>query len=281
MSNFPIYRGLKSGKCGWEQKFRSATLTENLQVLETREFSLWDVKNVAKYAREPGHKFDPTSSLSVPPFEDIFFEWLDWDGQNYGCAITQNEDDEWWIYPFYLHPQARMPVVGPIYERWWFRDGFLVPTEINGVKQRGRTCLVAGINPDDPDLEFWDYWSRFCGNIAIIAFMFCHCKNVDLVERLPRRHEQRQATRKGEPILKYHEIVIDPNRTYANSETVKSSVNKPTRALHIARGHFATYSEEKPLFGKYAGTFWIPAHMRGNKEFGEVKSTYRVKAVAS
>jgi hypothetical protein len=48
------------------------------------------------------------------------------------------------------------------------------------------------------------------------------------------------------------------------------------RALHICRGHFSTYSEEKPLFGRVAGTFWIPAHTRGQIKEGVVISDYKV-----
>jgi hypothetical protein len=108
--------------------------------------------------------------------------------------------------------------------------------------------------------------------------MFSHCKNVRLVERLPKRHEQREAKRKGEQALKYHEIVIDPGKTKQVAVGAGSAEqDKPSRALHIARGHFATYTPEKPLFGKFTGTYWRPAHVRGSAEIGTVKSTYRVK----
>lgn len=113
--------------------------------------------------------------------------------------------------------------------------------------------------------------------VAVATFMFCHCKNIDLVERLPKRHEQREAKRRGEPILKYHEIVIDPKRSYATNETSANKATEPSVAFHLVRGHFAHYTEEKPLFGKYVGTYWVPAHARGSRKFGEVKSTYTVK----
>jgi hypothetical protein len=53
------------------------------------------------------------------------------------------------------------------------------------------------------------------------------------------------------------------------------------RALHICRGHFSHYSEEKPLFGRIAGTFWVPAHVRGSAKEGVIVSDYNVKPVAS
>jgi hypothetical protein len=47
---------------------------------------------------------------------------------------------------------------------------------------------------------------------------------------------------------------------------------------HLVRGHFARYSEEKPLFGKYVGTFWVTPHWRGDEEFGEVRKGYTMAA---
>jgi hypothetical protein len=115
--------------------------------------------------------------------------------------------------------------------------------------------------------------------VTITGFMFSHCKNVELVERLPKRHEQREAKRRNEAFLKYREIVIDPGKTKQVAVgSGSSSQDHPVRALHIARGNFATYTADRPLFGKYVGTYWRPAHVRGNADVGTVKSTYRVKA---
>ena len=38
---------------------------------------------------------------------------------------------------------------------------------------------------------------------------------------------------------------------------------------HMVRGNFAEYGADKPLFGKYTGRFWIPAHVRGKREEGQ------------
>jgi hypothetical protein len=50
------------------------------------------------------------------------------------------------------------------------------------------------------------------------------------------------------------------------------------RGLHIVRGHFSTYTEDAPLFGRITGTFWIPAHVRGTASEGLISSEYRVSA---
>jgi len=56
--------------------------------------------------------------------------------------------------------------------------------------------------------------------------------------------------------------------------------NEIHRALHICRGHFATYGDDNPLFGKHVGTFWRPMHVRGDKAAGEVRKSYKVQGAS-
>lgn len=65
-------------------------------------------------------------------------------------------------------------------------------------------------------------------------------------------------------------------RTEGQSETTGLK-----RALHICRGHFAHYGDDKPLFGKYTGTFWRPMHARGKVEQGVVVKDYKIGDVSS
>ena len=39
-------------------------------------------------------------------------------------------------------------------------------------------------------------------------------------------------------------------------------------------GHFATYTDEAPLFGKFTGTYWRRPTKRGAKRHGEVIKDY-------
>lgn len=47
-------------------------------------------------------------------------------------------------------------------------------------------------------------------------------------------------------------------------------------AFHMCRGHFKTYTEDAPLFGKYTGTFWWQPQARGKKESGVITKDYSV-----
>ncbi len=88
-----------------------------------------------------------------------------------------------------------------------------------------------------------------------------------------RRHERKY----GKPLTRYYILEIEPMKEILRTEGRSAQVGLK-RALHICRGHFATYSPEKSLFGKYAGTFWKPQHIRGTKERGEIVKDYEVKS---
>lgn len=114
----------------------------------------------------------------------------------------------------------------------------------------------------------------------LMAIGFTHCKNVEIVSAAPPPYKVRrkQELKLGRPLTEFKELVIDPNATQKRTETgYRQARSGSTKSLHIARGHFAHYTEDKPLFGKYTGTFWRPAHVRGSADAGIVYKDYKVK----
>ena len=115
--------------------------------------------------------------------------------------------------------------------------------------------------------EQWQFYAASLERLAICltfaAFAFMHCKNASLVE-----HSQSTAVIKrwrkkyNQRPVKYYTLNVDGMMPVLRSEG-QLETNGILRAMHICRGHFATYSPERPLFGRVAGTFWIPAHVRG------------------
>ena len=57
---------------------------------------------------------------------------------------------------------------------------------------------------------------------------------------------------------------------------VEGLVASVIEGLHTVRGHFAHYTADAPLFGKYVGTWWRPWHVRGNPDHGVVVSDYKL-----
>jgi len=111
-------------------------------------------------------------------------------------------------------------------------------------------------------------------DVVLMGFAFCHCKNVEREERdFADPEDAHVHPRSKRPKKTYYILRIND---YGGATGRGGGSRGGTRALHICRGHFATYSEENPLFGKYAGTFWVPMHTRGSKTQGEVVKAYGV-----
>ena len=108
------------------------------------------------------------------------------------------------------------------------------------------------------------------------SFMHCHNVSVTTVApppKLSKAHRKRH----GVPLVRFRTINIEPMRRIVHSEG-RAAETGIKRALHICRGHFRTYTPEKPLFGKLAGTIFVPQHARGTPLAGLVVQDYVVKA---
>jgi hypothetical protein len=117
-------------------------------------------------------------------------------------------------------------------------------------------------------------------NIAHLASSFMHCKNVSLQDGPPaNRARRRYYQRKGQELTRYYTLNIEPMKKVLRGEG-RSDELGIGKALHICRGHFANYTEDRPLFGRpgAVGQFWVPMHTRGSLAHGEVRKDYRVKA---
>jgi hypothetical protein len=130
-----------------------------------------------------------------------------------------------------------------------------------------------------PELADEDRAASLLGYIAeaLLAVSFAHCRNVQLVDAAPSRQVRRAALRTQQPCLVYKTLVIDPAHPVVRHEQrrVQSGEQVP-KALHLVRGHFAVYTDEKPLFGRYSGRFFIPMHTRGTLRGGLVVKDYAV-----
>jgi hypothetical protein len=75
------------------------------------------------------------------------------------------------------------------------------------------------------------------------------------------------------PTYKYYTLpVIKPGE---KKKTIGKDGHRDL-SLHQVRGHIATY-DEKGLFGKYYGTFFISDHWRGKISFGLINKDYSLK----
>lgn len=114
-----------------------------------------------------------------------------------------------------------------------------------------------------------------CLNRVLAAHAFLACKNVSTETVVPpRKMSQKHARRHGKPLVRYKVLKIAAmGRPRSGSS---GSGDAEDRSLHIVRGHFKTFTDDKPLFGSRTGTYWWSQALRGNKDVGVVVKDYEL-----
>ena len=107
---------------------------------------------------------------------------------------------------------------------------------------------------------------------AMLAIGLVNCKNVDTEPRQTQRRGGKKSKRQPKT-LDYHVIKL-PRPSGGGGHG--SGAGEPM-AFHAVRGHFRTYTAERPLMGKRVGTYWFAAHVRGDARVGVSKATYEVR----
>lgn len=105
--------------------------------------------------------------------------------------------------------------------------------------------------------------------------MFFSCKNIGTETVEPPAKLNKARKKKGKlPLFTYKTLVIKP--TGKKQESIPKHLwgNR----VHLCRGHFKTYTKEKPLFGRLTGRYWWQPSVRGNKKLGVVHKDYKIEA---
>ena len=299
-----------SGTPIWDRSFGRATpiialphwmagepdeATERLlhDIIDSRDRTIRvDAENVADWCLEhPGTAVDGDGL--TPPWPRCWVEWPSHADGDHG--IRGGEGIAFWVET----EPADSPVVAttplPAGTAWqvtgvgpfWLVDGqvhgpmgsFMMVLDAEGqqVGEFGAHPL-AWMERMLPGAESWRQffaWFRSVSAVTMMTFKFANCRNVELVEQRPTRQQRRARERRGELESVWHTLVINPNLTRRLTVAERGcAADSPAKRLHICRGHFATYTEERPLFGRYAGRFWVPAHVRGLAEAGIVHKGY-------
>jgi len=74
-------------------------------------------------------------------------------------------------------------------------------------------------------------------------------------------------------LFSYHTLVIKP--VGKKQETIPKHLWD--NRIHLCRGHFKEYTEERKLFGKYTGRYWWQPLVRGRNKDGVVLKDYVIK----
>ena len=112
----------------------------------------------------------------------------------------------------------------------------------------------------------------------LLSFTFLNCCNVKLEDITDDVAPPPKIRRRLKiPEVKRYTLNIAghgarPSRDYNEGP-------KGVMPFHLCRGHFATYTADKPMFGnpKLVGRYWHPPHMKGKKENGEIVKDYAIQ----
>lgn len=123
--------------------------------------------------------------------------------------------------------------------------------------------------------EVWGTWVRYAVlHPTLMAHSLLSCKNVEVEERHPppklsKAHQRRT----GEPLVSFKTLRVTPMGGRGDNAPSGDGLDRP---LHIVRGHFKTFTPERPLFGRLVGTYWWSSTLRGSAEHGVVVKDYEV-----
>ena len=151
---------------------------------------------------------------------------------------------------------------------WISEDGKWITSMVHS----GESLLYRfAMNAGQPELVMHEIRAAF--NPIAMAIGLMNCRNIESEDRVTkpvtkRKHRKRITT----PGTEYK--VIRLPGAPSNRVDGKVEISGSTR-YHTVRGHFKTYTEEKPLYGKLTGTWWWAPSVRGKKENGEIISTYK------
>ena len=247
---------------------------------------------VASYCEQfAGAIVDDVVATLAPPFSRFWVEFSSGNGvRSWGVFVEDwtGEIPGWgdeeligWQLGLTLFVELRKgEVYGPM-------ANFIVTLDREGKLLRGqqREAWIGAVPKLDPPqskeeraLEV-QYHQPFMFPV-LMTLSFLNCRNVQTrTEEAPLGLQKKWRKRHDRDLVRYEVLDINPMKTTLESEG-EIGTKGLRHALHVCRGHFKTYTPEKPLLGRASGTFWWADHVRGNKEYGEIVKDYAVHTEA-
>jgi hypothetical protein len=106
------------------------------------------------------------------------------------------------------------------------------------------------------------------------TLLLLECKNIVTETVSPDVKFQKKRAKKGKlQLYEYKVLRVESVGKKRNGEGGESGVKQRE---HLCRGHFKTFTVEKPLLGKLVGRYWWQSQVRGNRELGTIEKEYSV-----
>lgn len=210
----------------------------------------------------------------IPPFQNILFQ-----NDNKTCVWLIDITSEIGTRTDTIHHKYALiffPAIGSSYELaaierldiYISKNGFFDFGEAYAKKRNG-----------DPErFAFEDKVIAITiASCALRILSIINCKNIELVTNTPsKKLNKKRIKKKKLPLCSYYTLAIKPVGKKSNEQASQGLWNN---RVHICRGHFKTYTKEKPLFGTTVGRFWWQPSVRGNSKEGMIVKDYKIGEV--
>ena len=201
----------------------------------------------------------------TPPFPNMWIEWNTASGTEAVVCLSERDADAdftWRIHKLFAQTKRSQIHVLPI-----------SMSMVSRILDTGQTIAVHTVYLHGSDAK--QFSPHFYTPMLAVAWM--NCRNLNLVEVQPSERLARKRKRRNAFVgLSYNriEIAAQHRKHWEQSSGVSHT------QWHSVRGHLATYNNDKPMFGipGRVGTFWRPAHARGDKALGKINHEYYVTA---
>jgi len=256
----------------WEQKYREIVPDYINNSIKFHHPNMEIIDKMAKLPRmlDVEKHFINNKDYIKLPYKNIWFDYVKPNNEHtskYGLLVISDSNDSelFSIHLFaflcgFWQPQPRICYVNK-------SKNIIGVTTLKGVEK-----II------DDDSEDYILLQNSMANecLSFINFiLLLNCKNIG-TETIPApvKLNNKRKKKGKQPIFSYKTLVIKP--------TTKKEQSIPkhlwNNRIHLARGHFKTYTEDKPLFGRITGRFWWQPHVRGQNRDGVVMKDYKVEA---
>lgn len=256
----------------FDRVFRSKRTSANYR-MGMANAKLFLISNLIPVIPAPVYLGEAPSS---PPYATMWFEWQFTDGNDYGALVVSERlvGDGWAVVIFPALVVEQTPAEIPLGFRFKLDSSGRSATPDRGLE------VNTGVGTN----------GTMIGNEAkaeallplilppiIFALTLLHCKNVNPVE-MGGPSMQRGGQSSRSQLRRHHVLQVRP---MGGGKQVRSIGQPPSAestktSLHFVRGHFKTYTDDAPLFGRLTGSYWWESHARGDVSVGIVTKDYSV-----
>lgn len=146
--------------------------------------------------------------------------------------------------------------------------------ELKAAINKERAWFFKAVGNADPEIACNAMLTDFvCSSLLVLGML--HCKNVELYERPMSSKQLRHRQKHNRPSERFYSLRVTGKGARVGADALRVPSGQ-RNALHWCRGHFRTYTDDAPLFGRITGTFWVDPHIRGSRGVGKVDKLYTI-----